>query len=201
MPISRAAFQSRMPESDEIGTRQAAHAPKDSGSAAQQSGEAIRRIDVSSEDSRVASKSNADGDPRAAENPPGIQAETFPNLPSADEASAGTQEAVGPTQPQTETRRSVATGRDAPPFPPVREDREIDEINRGHAGAQTQAIEGRLQGQENATAEHLSRIHTIVERLMELTEAHSFEGDQKLLSLERKLDQLEMRFGLNRSSP
>jgi hypothetical protein len=77
----------------------------------------------------------------------------------------------------------VATGRGAPQAP------------------QIQLIERRLPNPKSATAEHLTQVHQIVERLLVLTEAHLFDGEQKLQSLDQKLSQLEMRFTLNRSSP
>jgi hypothetical protein len=201
MPISRAAFQIKIPGSIEIGARQVAHALKDLPSATQQSGQANQRIDVSTEDRHGASNSNADVDQRADENSPESHPQTLPNLPPAEAPSAGTQDAIGPTQPQTEARRSVATGRDAPQTPPVPQDREINELDGGHVRAQTQVIERRLQGQKSATAEHLTGIHTIVERLLDLTETHFLDGGQKLQSLEHKLARLEMRYSLNRSLP
>lgn len=201
MPLSRAAFQIRIPGSIEIGATQVAHALKELGSAAQQSGEATQRIDVSTEDRHGTSDSNTEADKRTEENSPKVQAQTLPNLPPADAPSAGTQDAVGPAQPQSEARRSVATGRDAPPAPPVPQDGEINEPDRGPVRAQTEVIERRLQGQKNGTAEHLTGIHTILERVLDLTEAHLVDHGQKFESLEHKLAQLEMRYSLNRSSP
>ena len=201
MPISRAAFQIRIPGSIETGAAQVANALKDLGSAAQQAGEATERIDVSTEDRHGTSDSNTEADKRTEENSPKVQAQTLPNLPPADAPSAGTQDAVGPAQPQSAARRSVATGRDAPPAPPVPQDGEINEPDRGPVRAQTEVIERRLQGQKNGTAEHLTGIHTILERVLDLTEAHLVDHGQKFESLEHKLAQLEMRYSLNRSSP
>ena len=62
-------------------------------------------------------------------------------------------------------------------------------------------VEGRLQKQTNETAAHLSGIHEIVGRLLELTEASVFEGGEKLRALEQRLAQLEMRYSVNRNSP
>jgi hypothetical protein len=201
MSISRAAFQIRIPGKVELGARQVARAVKDLGIAAQPSEEAIPGIDVSTENCDVTFDLKADGDQRAEQNLPENHAPTPPNLPPADAPSAGTQDAIGPNQPQTDTRRSVATGRDAPHSPAVPESREVKETDWNNAQAQMQVIERRLRGQKNATAEEINGIHTIVERLLELTEAHLFEGGQKLQSLEHKLAQLEMRSSLNRSSP
>jgi hypothetical protein len=160
MPISRAPFQIKMPDADDLAAAQ----PGDLEGASQQPG-------------------HGDSNPPAQQNPPETPSQSLPNLPPADAPSAGTQDTIGPSHPKTEAPRSVATGRDAPQAP------------------QIQLIERRLQNQKSATAEHLTQVHQIVERLLVLTEAHLFDGEQKLQSLDQKLSQLEMRFTLNRSSP
>jgi hypothetical protein len=201
MAISRAAFQIRMPGNGEIGARQIAYALKSLEGAAQQSGEAFQNIDGWSEKSHGPGSSNIDAIQEAEESAPEIGAQSFPNLPPADERSAGDQEDIGPTQPQTETRRSVVTGRDAPQVSADSPEREVNGIDTQQLSAQTGIIERRLIGQKNAAAEELTGIHTIVERLLELTEGHLFDGGQKLQSLEQRLAQLEMRYDVNRNSP
>jgi hypothetical protein len=152
-------------------------------------------------DSQGASISRLDLDGHGEERFPEARGESLLNLPPADGTSAGTPDDIGPTQPETEPRRSVATGRDAPVAPAVSGDGEIDAADGGHWRDQRRVVERRIEGQKSATVEHLTRIHTIVERLLEVTEAHLAEGDQKLQSLEHRVAQVEMRYSLNRTSP
>jgi hypothetical protein len=187
-----------MPGGIEIGARQVAHALKELESAAQQSGEAVQRIDDSTGDRHGTFTSNVNAE-RAEENPPEIESQALPQLPPAGAPSAGTQDGIGPTQP--ETRRSVATGRDAPLDLEVSQDRENTERDRDQVRGQTRVIDRRLEAQRSASAEHLSGIHTMLERLLDLTEAHYSDDGQKLQSLEHRLGQMEMRYSLNRTSP
>jgi hypothetical protein len=200
MPISRAAFKISLPESSEISARQTALALDDLGNVAQHTGEAIRSIEASTEDGQRVSKADADGNRWPKEYSRENETRTLPNLPPADAPSAETRDGIGPTQPETKARRSVAIGRDAPQAPSGLPVGESYEAVGGHLSAQTQVIERRLQGQKSAAEEHLTGIHGMLERLMELTETHFFDGGQKMQSLEQRLAQLEMRFSLNRNS-
>ncbi len=195
MPISREAFQLRIPGGIGRGPKRAVAA------AAKRSEEAIGRMAFLSEDFRGVSNSNAEADDPAEEKTPDMGAPTLPQLPPADVTSAVTQDGIGPNQPKTEARRSVATGRDAPEAPGLLQDSEINESERGQPGAQMQVIEQLVIRQRNAAIEHLGRIDAMLERLMELTEGHLFDGDAKLQSLEQRLAQLEMRHSVNRMSP
>jgi hypothetical protein len=201
MPISRAAFQIRMPGKVDIGARQFGRAFENLESAAQQSGEAIQRIDGPNRKRVGDVGQNADAAAREEEFSQEIRDQALPNLPTADGSSAGTQEAIGSIQPQQETHRSVAPGRDAPYVPSPTQERKVTDEDALPAHAQTQVIERRLAGQRNAAAEDLARLHTVVERLLDLTDKTSNDGGQRLQSLEQRVAEMEMRYSCNRNSP
>lgn len=122
------------------------------------------------------------------------------NLPPAVEPSAGTPDAIEQAQPETKTHRDVATGRDVPRFQGSADNRESNE-DLGGVHEKTRVVEHRLTRQKNTTAEHVSQIHEVLERILELTETQLFEADGKLEAVEQRVAQLEMRYGTNRNSP
>jgi len=148
------------------------------------------------------------------------------SLPPAVAPSAGVRDAIGQTQPKTKAPRSVATGSDAPyalddtetgrgtAETDIMPGRRGNEEERARKLDSSDAVESRMErlhaetwvaGERairirSADAEHLNRIHEVVERLVELMETHSGDHDDKLQTLEHRLAQLEMRFATNRRS-
>ena len=153
------------------------------------------------EGSEDESASRGIGDARAKESLQVVGKEGSTSLPPADTTSAEKREAVGVAHPEREARRSVATGRDVPQFASRSQERERMEFNWDEARAQSEVYERRARAQKEAATEHLARIHDIVGLLIEMSEAHSSDGERKLESLERKVAELETRFSVNRLSP
>jgi hypothetical protein len=203
MPISREAFQNRIPGDQEDASEEFADGLDyvDGASGVDPSASVDKRIEGADEESKIDFDSRDAGEARATESPQEVRQGDSPTLPPADPTSAEKEEAFGAAHPQRETRRSVATGRDVPQFTSRSQKRGSMEINWGEAHAQREVYERRARAQKSAATEHLARIHDIVELLLEMSEAHSNDGERKLQSLESKVAELEMRYAVNRASP
>ena len=203
MPISREAFQNRIPgDQEEVGEEFTDDLDNvDVASLADPSASIDKEIEGTDRKSEMAFDSRNDGEASAKENPQEPGQQDYSSLPPADPTSAEKEEAFGAAHPQRETRRSVATGRDVPQFKPRPQKRESLENNWDEVRGQGDVYERRARAQKSAATEHLARIHDIVELLLEMSEAHSNDGERKLQSLESKVAELETRYAVNRTSP
>jgi hypothetical protein len=201
MPISRAAFQVKMPGDTEIAVEDLTQPLDDVGDAPSQSATGGQKTaDVADYPPRISSAPEGDQEGMRGSLRE-FHREIFSDLPPADATSAGKQDDIGAARPRMETRRSVATGRDVPHFTQQRQQRETNEIDWDEARGRTEVMTRRAEGQKSAASEHLTRIHGIVEQLLDVADAQHSDNGRKLQSLEDKVAHLEMRFSLNRSAP
>jgi hypothetical protein len=208
MPLSRAAFQIKILDGIKTEAGQAVETVKELASGAEQSvqkggetGDLPREVKGNSNSissTGGGGSRNFTGKTKGETNE--LAAGPFADLPPAVEPSAGRADAIEQAQPETKTLRDVATGRDVPRLGGTADNRENSE-DLGGVHEQTRVVEHRLTRQKKATAEHLSQIHEVLGRILELTETQLFEADGKLEAVEQRVAQLEMRWGTNRSSP
>jgi hypothetical protein len=206
MPLSRAAFQIKILDGIKTEAGRAVETVKEWSSGSPQSVEKtgetgdLRRETKGNSNSISSGGGGRNLKGEADRGTDELAAWPSRNLPPAVEPSAGIPDAIEQAQPETKTHRDVATGRDVPRFEGSADNRENSE-DLGGVHEQTRAAEHRLTRQKNATAGHLSQIHEVLGRILDLTETQLFEADGKLEAVEQRVAQLEMRYGNNRNSP